>query len=176
MSRFAVGSGWFRFWLVAVFAAFGLPSCIQESLPEPYTPLTRLAGSPYDYVGQTTTVEGVVRYRYAPGVFVIGPDGNWPNERQRMLVVAPPSVADTAELHEGTPVRVSGVVRVVNRQSLANEFGAGRAPGGVPALGNNFYGEWDGRPAIDAEQVEVLPRLQQPKTGDGPGTAPGISA
>ena len=159
-------------------AALTLPSCVQDKLPEPNTPLTHVARNSSEYVGHTTTVEGVVRYRFTPGVFVIGPEGNWPTKQQRMLVIA--SGADFAETHEGQLLRVGGVVRVVNRQTFATDFGLAGAAA-LPNLDDNFFGEWDGRPALVAQEIDVLPRQDKPPVpppapATQPATAPSGAA
>jgi hypothetical protein len=138
---------------------------------QPRTRLTEIAAAPTQFEGEQTVVTGVVRYKYADHLYVIGPEGNWPRADQRVLVVATiKPEGGAAEVYEGNRVRMLGTIQTVDRTTFAQTFPA--AAGTVQQLGEDFFREWEGKPAITATEIRILPRLKRPTTNPATRPAP----
>lgn len=148
------------------------PACKQDPMTEqPRTRLTEIAAAPTQFEGSQAVVTGVVRYKYADNLYVIGPEGNWPRADQRVLVVATVKPeGGAAEVYEGNRVRMLGTVQTVDRKTFAQTFPA--AAGTAQQLGDDFFREWQGKPAITAIEIHILPRIKHPTTKPTTGPAP----
>lgn len=159
--------------IAVAFAASLAASCAQDpAAREARTPLTEVASRPDDYAGQSVRLEGVIRFVYAPGIFITGPEGRWPTDSQRLLVIAASPDLVRPEIAEGALVRITGTARVIQRETFARDFASNPATG---LLGEDFFDEWNGRSAVMTQQIDVLPRQdKQPKIAPAtqPATAP----
>jgi hypothetical protein len=149
-----------------------IPACKQDPMTEqPRTRLTEIAAAPTHFEGEQTVVTGIVRFKYAPNLYMVAPAGNWPPPDQRLLVVATAQPEGAAEVHEGNRVRMLGTIQVVDRKTFAENFPAADAAT-IQALGDDFFREWDGKPAITATHIRILPRPKRSTTNPATQPAP----
>ena len=138
---------------------------------QPRTRLTEIAAAPTQFEGEQTVVTGIVRFKYAPNLYMVAPAGHWPRPDQRLLVVATVPPQGAAEVFEGNRVRMLGTIQVVDRKTFARNFPAAD-PATVQALGDDFFREWDGKPAITAAEIRILPKPKRPATNPTTQPAP----
>lgn len=152
---------------VALLAA----SCAQPPQEEVHTRLTEIAANPTQYGGQEVAVTGVIRYLYSPGVFVVGPEGRWPTQQQRLLVICQTPQGMTYEAAEGAGVELRGKMTPVKRETFDADF---KQVAGAESLGEAFFKEWDGREALAADQLDFRERKKKTNPQTQPSTQPSI--
>lgn len=152
----------------AASVLLGVASCAQNPMKEAHTPLTEVASRPSDYSGQQVTLEGIIRYVYAPGVFITGPEGRWPTDQQRLLVITADTKLIRPALAEGALISFRGVARVIQRESFAKDFAQNPNTG---LLGEDFFDEWNGRSAVLVEDI-VIRQKEDKKPVVVPATQP----
>jgi len=156
--------------LLALLAALLLASCGQQEREEgqaqaaggdgsgqdsPASPMTvaQLTGQPEEHYGEEVTVSGIVSERVGPNAFAIGGDETFGGERllvagvQRLDTIVQ---GDAEKASEGDLVQVTGTFREFEEGEIGEQVDYG--------IDNEYFGDYEGEPAVLATSVVVTPR------------------
>lgn len=158
----AVPFGAVPFASVALLAALLTASCggqqqdeqaAGEDGPATLRTAAQLTEEPEEYYGEQVTVSGIVSERVGPNALAIGGDDTFGGDRllvagvQRLNTIVQ---GDAEEAQAGDLVQATGTLREFEEGEIGNQVDYG--------IDNEYFGDYEGEPAVLATSVVVTPR------------------